>query len=199
MIIPDGDIDKIVTLTSNPITTPLMFSIGERVHARYEIVRMLGEGGMASVWLVKDHAANDMTVALKVLNSQELLKDASRKKMAAEELLNYDCKLRELFLREARATRQLGGHSNIVTVFDFGFSQKESDHAQIVYYMTLEYVEGKNAQSLIDDNVFETDYHRCLRVALAVCQGLAHAHRRGAAPGRQTKQYSFGQECYQNR
>lgn len=160
---------------SRPGMSAPMFNPGERVHSRYEIVKMLGEGGMGSVWLAKDNAANDIHVALKVLNSEDLLKEASRG-MSAKEILAYDHRLRELFLREARAMKQLGGHSNIVSVFDFGISPKTNDSAHIIYYMALEYIEGENGYSLIKGKVHERDYERCLKVALKVCRGLSHAH-----------------------
>jgi serine/threonine protein kinase len=139
---------------------------------------MLGEGGMGSVWLAKDNTAKDFYVALKVLNSDALLNDASRG-MNAREILQYDHKLKELFLREGQAMKQLGGHSNIVTVFDFGISPKTNDRANVIYYMTLEYVDGENGSFLIEKKVYESDYAKCLKIALKVCLGLSHAHTNG--------------------
>src|SRR3954453_2644327 len=69
---------------------------------RYQVIRLLGNGGMGEVYQAQDPNV-DRLVAIK------LLKDS----------LNTD-EFRERFLREARAAAKLGEHTNVVKIFDAG-------------------------------------------------------------------------------
>ena len=91
----------------------------------YKIIRELGHGGMAYVYLAIQESFG-REVALKIL-SPHLTDDESFSKR---------------FLREARIVSQLS-HPNIVTVFDAG---KCGEH----HYMSMEYIPGKDLKQLKD-------------------------------------------------
>jgi tRNA A-37 threonylcarbamoyl transferase component Bud32 len=74
-----------------------------RLPPRYEPIRLLGTGGMATVWCARDTLLG-RRVAVKLLS----------------ESLSGDPLARQRFLREARAAARLSGHPHVVTIFDVG-------------------------------------------------------------------------------
>lgn len=101
-----------------------MISKGQLINDRYEIIRSIGEGGMANVYLANDTIL-DRLVAVKVLRGD----------------LSEDEKFVRRFQREAIAASSLN-HPNIVEVYDVG-----EDNGK--YYIVMEYVDGKTLKSLI--------------------------------------------------
>lgn len=97
---------------------------GQKINDRYQIVRMIGEGGMANVYLAHDTIL-DRNVAVKVLRGD----------------LAGDDKFVRRFQREAISASSLS-HPNIVEMYDVG----EDDGK---YFIVMEYVDGKTLKSLI--------------------------------------------------
>ena len=97
---------------------------GQKVNSRYEIIKTIGEGGMANVYLAKDIIL-DRFVAIKVLRGD----------------LASDEKFVRRFQREALSASSLS-HPNIVEIYDVG--EDDGD-----YYIVMEYVEGKNLKQLL--------------------------------------------------
>src|SRR5690349_23057665 len=123
---------------------------------RYEIVGELGRGAMGVVYKAVDPVIG-RTVAVKTLRLSEEGTGLSR-----PELLNR-------FQTEARAAGLLT-HPNIVVVFDAG----EEDG---LYYITMELVEGKSLQALLDaGQAFPLP--RVLRIMEQACSALQFAHDR---------------------
>jgi tetratricopeptide (TPR) repeat protein len=116
---------------------------------RYKILEELGRGGMGIIYKVKDTLL-DRIVAYKVLSRH--LRDHS----AAV----------QNFLREAKSAARLN-HPNIVTIYDFG----EADGK---YFMTLEFVSGKNLKQFFAGR--DLNYDEILDIVREVCGGLAYAH-----------------------
>ena len=100
-------------------------SEGSVVDGRYRVLRRIGSGGMADVWLAEDTHLQRQ-VALKVLHSR----------------FAQDREFVERFRREAESAAGLQ-HPNIVAVFDRG----EVDGT---YYIAMQYVEGRSLKELID-------------------------------------------------
>lgn len=97
---------------------------GQKINDRYQIIRTIGEGGMANVYLAHDLIL-DRDVAVKILRGD----------------LSDDEKFVRRFQREAIAASSLS-HPNIVEMYDVG----EDDGK---YYIVMEYVEGKTLKNLI--------------------------------------------------
>ncbi len=101
-----------------------MINKGQMINDRYEILRSIGEGGMANVYLANDTIL-DRKVAVKVLRGD----------------LADDEKFVRRFQREAISASSLS-HPNIVEVYDVG-----EDNGK--YFIVMEYVDGKTLKSLI--------------------------------------------------
>jgi len=117
----------------------------------YRIVRSLGEGGMASVYLAMQESL-DREVALKVMSAS----------------LAANAEFTERFLKEGRLTAKLS-HPNIVTVYDI------AQHAG-VYYLAQEYIPGGTLRDRMDRALTVPEI---LDVARDVALGLAYAHEKG--------------------
>src|ERR1700756_5393280 len=123
---------------------------------RYEIISELGRGAMGVVYKAVDPAIG-RTVAVKTIKLSEEGTGLTR-----PELLNR-------FQTEARAAGLLT-HPNIVVVFDAG----EEDG---LYYITMELVEGKSLQALLDDG-HAFPLPRVLRIMEQALSALQFAHER---------------------
>src|ERR1700687_2966411 len=123
---------------------------------RYEIVGELGRGAMGVVYKAMDPVIG-RTVAVKTIRLSEQGTGLSR-----PELLTR-------FQTEARAAGLLT-HPNIVVVFDAG----EEDG---LYYITMELVEGKSLQALLDGG-HSFPLPRTLRIMEQPCSALQFAHER---------------------
>ncbi len=123
--------------------------VGRTLAARYRLIRPLGSGGMALVYLAK-HVMIDRLSAIKVLR-RDLAMSASH---------------RERFLREARAVNRIN-HPNIVEITDLG----ESDG---LVFLVMEYVEGESLLAALRRGRFA--WPRAARVAAQIASALARAH-----------------------
>ncbi len=118
----------------------------------YQVVGLLGKGGMGEVYLADDTRL-DRRVALKVL-SPELASDPAR---------------RERFFREARAAAALN-HPNIVTIH----SVEEADG---VAFLTLELIEGRTLADVLPAAGLPVG--RLLAIAIPLADAVGAAHQRG--------------------
>jgi len=121
---------------------------------RYEILGELGRGGMGVVYRAKDPVIG-RTVAVKTIRLSEEGTGMSHAQLV------------ERFQTEARAAGLLT-HPNIVVIYDAG-------EADGLYYITMELVNGKSLQALLDANE-KFPLPRLLRVMEQVCSALQFAH-----------------------
>ncbi len=122
---------------------------------QYEILDMIGCGGMGAVYLASQSAL-DRLVAIKIL-STEL--DAQHPGFSVR------------FKNEARAMAKLS-HPCIVAIYDFG----ETDTG--LHYIVMEFVEGTNVQQMINASRRLHTEH-ALAITAHVCDALHYAHERG--------------------
>lgn len=125
--------------------------IGKILGGRYEIVKYLGEGGMAVVYKARDTLLQRL-VTVKILRAE----------------FSADEEFVARFHHEARAVASLS-HSNIVNVFDVG---REGD----VHYLVMEFIDGEDLKTLIKrKGRFEPA--EAAAITRQVADALSHAHR----------------------
>ncbi len=127
-----------------------MISKGQKINDRYEIIRSIGEGGMANVYLAYDIILN-RKVAVKILRGD----------------LAEDEKFVRRFQREAISASSLN-HPNIVEVYDVG-----EDNGK--YFIVMEYVEGKTLKQLIKKRGALT-LPEVQDIMLQLTSAISHAH-----------------------
>ena len=127
-----------------------MIMKGQKISDRYQIVKAIGEGGMANVYLAYDMIL-DRKVAVKVLRGD----------------LSNDEKFLRRFQREALSASSLS-HPNIVEVYDVG-----EDNGQ--YYIVMEYIEGRHLKQLIKKRG-QLTISEVIDIMLQISEGMAHAH-----------------------
>ena len=127
-----------------------------RGHARYQVLRRLGAGGMGVVYQCQ-HRLMGRTVAVKVINKG----------------LVVDAAVVERFQREVRAAARLA-HPNLVQAFD-------AEQAGELHFLVLEFIEGVSLDVLVKRDgplpvEMACDYTRqaALGLAHAAAQGLVH-------------------------
>ena len=108
---------------------PIPLKAGEILRDRYQICRIIGQGGMGSIYLADD---------LRLEGRQCALKEVDHESSATPELIN---EAREQFFREATVLARLD-HPNLPKVSDF-FSIKNCD------YLVMDYVPGKDLRTLM--------------------------------------------------
>ncbi len=123
---------------------------GTKINDRYQIIKTLGEGGMANVYLAHDTYL-DRNVAVKVLRGD----------------LANDEKFVRRFQREALSATSLS-HPNIVEIYDVG-----EDDGQ--YYIVMEYVDGKTLKQVLKQRG-HLSVTEVIDIMLQVTDGMAHAH-----------------------
>lgn len=127
-----------------------MITKGQLINDRYEIVRLIGEGGMANVYLAKDTIL-DRKVAVKVLRGD----------------LAGDEKFVRRFQREALSASSLS-HPNIVEIYDVGEDEGN-------FYIVMEYIEGKTLKQLIKKRGV-LSLPETMDIMLQLLDALASAH-----------------------
>jgi hypothetical protein len=133
---------------------------GGKRFGRYQLLNPLGEGGMAEVFTAVSHGAEGFS---RVFVVKRLRRELAHDKEAIAQ-----------FIDEARLQSGLV-HSNIVPVFDFGRMGDE-------YYMTQEYIVGRDLSRLVEGNFRQTqqtlDPRITYHLAFETLQALHYAHTR---------------------
>ncbi|MEU1073132.1 MULTISPECIES: protein kinase [unclassified Streptomyces] len=134
---------------------------GSIAGGRYQLRDLLGEGGMASVYLAYD-AALDRQVAIKTLHTE----------------LGREASFRERFRREAQAVAKLQ-HTNIVSVFDTG---EDELGGATMPYIVMEYVEGQPLGSVLHSDIQQygaMPADKALKMTSDVLAALEVSHEMG--------------------
>ena len=127
-----------------------MITKGQRINDRYEIVKCIGEGGMANVYLAIDVILG-RKVAIKILRGD----------------LANDEKFIRRFKREALSASSLS-HPNIVEMYDVG-----EDNGN--YFIVMEFVDGKTLKQLLKKRGHLT-VGEAVDIMMQLTDGMIHAH-----------------------
>src|SRR5271168_658660 len=134
-------------------STLVQLAPGTSIGSRYEVVRLLGQGGMGAVYQAHDKEL-DRQVAIKVIRAD----------MAANpEILRR-------FKQELILARQIT-HKNVIRIFDLG-------QADGIKFITMEYIEGENLQSLLRTKK-KLEPTEAANILAQVCRALEAAHSEG--------------------
>lgn len=125
--------------------------IGQVFADQYEIISVLGAGGMSVVYKAR-HRLMDRIVAIKLLHDDS-------DKVAIER-----------FKHEAKASSSLK-HQNIISIYDFGIVGSQA-------YLVMDCLDGKNLSEVLDE-VGHLALDRAVHMFRQTCMGLEHAHKNG--------------------
>jgi serine/threonine protein kinase len=125
--------------------------IGQKLSDRYEVVSVIGRGGMGVVYKVRQEYM-DRYMAIKMLHSHMVADSEAVKR----------------FFREAKTVSQVK-HHHIITLYDFGMSKLGQP------YLVMDYLEGVSLKTEIKDNG-PVSIERAANIYAQVCDALASAH-----------------------
>lgn len=142
--------DKTTTFSIPLPATPQTFAGG-----RYQVKKLLGEGGQKYVFLARD-VSLDRDVVISFLKAG-----------------GGDASSNARLLREAGALGRLGDHPNIVTIYDIGDEAGRP-------YIVCQYVQGGTVTELLNGREGRRlTLEEAIQIALQVCHALDHSHRAG--------------------
>lgn len=144
--------DTLIDESSSPLFTPLPPEKLAEAFPRFEILELIGIGGMGAVYKARQREL-DRVVALKILPRE----------------ISSDPDFTGQFEREAKALAKLN-HPGIVSIYEFG-------HAQDLYYIVMEYVEGASLRRLMENGRINPG--EALAIIPQICDVLQFAHDRG--------------------
>ncbi|WP_028273033.1 Stk1 family PASTA domain-containing Ser/Thr kinase [Atopococcus tabaci] len=127
--------------------------IGQRINGRYRILKPVGSGGMANVYLAEDLIL-ERQVAVKLMRY---------------DFRNDESSIRR-FKREALASTELI-HPNIVSIYDVG---QEDDNP----YIVMEYIKGTDLKEYIREN-YPIPYKKALDIMGQILSAVEYAHQNG--------------------
>lgn len=127
--------------------------IGRMLDNRYEILEVIGMGGMAVVYKARCHRLNRL-VAIKVLKDE----------------YSQDAEFRRRFHAESQAVAMLS-HPNIVSVYDVS-------HSSNTDYIVMELIEGITLKQYLEQKI-QLGWREALHFTTQIAKALEHAHSRG--------------------
>ena len=128
-----------------------MLELGTMLSGRYEVLKRVGSGGMADVYMAKDHKLN-RNVAVKVLKSEYV----------------EDEKFLKKFETEAQAVARLS-HPNIVNIYDVGMEYG-------INYIVMELAEGITLKEYIRKKGYLSP-KETVEISTQIASAISHAHK----------------------
>lgn len=128
--------------------------VGKVLCGKYEILDVIGEGGMGAVYKAK-HKNLGHLVAAKIIKKDQMLEERNRKRFEQEAKIMALCK-----------------HRNLVMVYDHGHNDDGCP------YIVMEYLQGTNLSDLIAQRK-RLPFEEALPIFMQICDALQHAHQNG--------------------
>jgi hypothetical protein len=150
-----GESRSTISGSSAPTIVGELPALGSHTVSRYQLLEVIGAGGMGVVYTAHDPQLN-RKVALKLVRAS-----SAKPEIAA--------KSRARLLREAQAMAQLA-HPNVVAVYDAGTHEGQ-------VFVAMELVEGDNLKLYLKQH--KPDWRGAVELFVAAGEGLAAAHARG--------------------
>ena len=129
-------------------------NIGKLLDNRYELLELIGVGGMAKVYKARCHRLNRL-VAVKILRDD----------------LSQDSEFRRRFQDESQAVAMLS-HPNIVAVYDVSRSAE-------LEYIVMELIDGISLKQYMQKKGNKLNWREALHFTTQIVKALGHAHSRG--------------------
>ena len=129
------------------------FTPGHVIAERYEVMAVLGAGGMGTVYLVEEISSKQRYALKTILASGATDRNLKR------------------FEMETQATKLLN-HPNLVQIYDFGFIDENQP------YFVMDYCDGKDLSSLIKEKV-TFSVEEAIDIFITICNALTFAHTQG--------------------
>src|SRR5215510_4684069 len=142
-----------VPISDSALKLAQLFPPGTLLAGRYEIVRVLGEGGMGAVYQARDREL-ERIIALKVIRPE----------------LAGNAAMLQRFKQELILARHVT-HKNVVRIYDLG----ESDG---IKFITMEYVDGEDLRSLLRRQQ-KLSPNEAVDIVIQICRALDCAHGEG--------------------
>jgi serine/threonine protein kinase len=147
--------DAAAQVVEVPVRAYMAYEPGVIVAQKFQLVRVLGEGGMGSVWVAKNLAL-DVHVALKLIRA---------------ELARSVPGLEERLLQEARAAASIE-HPAVIKIFDFGLTELRDP------FIAMELLHGESLAGTIKRRG-KVNAVRAVQTLLPITEALLAAHDRG--------------------
>ena len=148
-----GDWTAPVTGSKIPLTSQGEFEPGTVLGGRYEILALLGQGGMGAVYKARDMEL-DRLVALKIIRPE----------------LTTNPEILRRFKQELILARQVT-HRNVIRIFDLG-------QADGFKFITMEYLDGKDLRAVLTEKG-KLSPEEAARIIVQICRALEVAHGEG--------------------
>ena len=141
----------------------MQIDVGHRIADRYEVIKRIGQGGMADV-----HLATDMRLSRRV----------AIKTLRTDPQCEFSEVSLKRFRREAEAVASLN-HPNIVAIYDTGEESFPTLKGEATApYVVMEYVEGRTVKDLLADGR-PVPVEEVVKIIVGVLSALEHSHTKG--------------------
>jgi serine/threonine protein kinase/tetratricopeptide (TPR) repeat protein len=150
---PSSSFTKAPETPAPSSATPAVIEVGSVIGNRFEILQLLGEGGMGAVYKAHDREL-ERNVALKLIRAE----------------LARNPEILQRFKQEIILARQIT-HRNVIRIFDIG----QADNHK---YITMEYLEGRDLRAVLREKG-KLPPDEAAKIVLQICRALEAAHGEG--------------------
>jgi serine/threonine-protein kinase len=123
----------------------------EKLKSKYDIIRKVGSGGMAEIFLAKDKSNNEL-VAIKILNSERSIEESSKRR----------------FLSEMKLTKNINS-DYVIEIYDYKYNND-------LQYLVMEYIDGQILKDYVQKRSYLT-VDEAVNFSKQIALGLIDIHK----------------------